>query len=165
MILRIWRVTLFQCRFSSHFGLWTLANKQIAPQAHALNDSNHHTVLSNNHPFLFSSKTCDAVLNSLSLLVLVNDFCIFLLTLLNAPTLPRCMLRYKKCTPLTLCWLLFDHITKKVYVWYNLFGLFAYSSVNFGCQTFGASLIPRRNSAIMCLSQNVKIHFEMGFNV
>ncbi len=34
-------------------------------------DFNHHTVTSNNHSFLFSWKTCDAVLNSLSLSVLV----------------------------------------------------------------------------------------------
>ncbi len=38
---------------------------------------NHHTVTSNNHPFLFSSKTCDAVLNSLWLSVLIMIFVSF----------------------------------------------------------------------------------------
>ncbi len=40
-------------------------------------DFNHHTVTSNNHPFLFSSKTCHAVLNSLSLSVLIMIFASF----------------------------------------------------------------------------------------
>ncbi len=35
MLLSNWLVTLFQHNFSSRFGLWTLANKQIAPQAPA----------------------------------------------------------------------------------------------------------------------------------
>ncbi len=51
------------------------------------------TVTSNNHPFLFSSETWDAALNSLWLSVFCacNDFCISL-TVLNASTLQTCLL-------------------------------------------------------------------------
>ncbi len=106
-----------------------------------------------NHPFLFSPKTCDAVLNSLLLSVLAMIFVSFSDTF-NASTQPTCLLHYKECVPLTILWLLFDRVTKNVIVRYNLFCLFAYLFIfchfrpnNLGCRTFGASLVRNGTSA------------------
>ncbi len=105
MLLSNWRVTLFRGRFSSRFGLWTLAIKQIALRAHAtlseymqfvhvlenitscslfsnclrpFRNFSHHTVTSNKHPLplLIEDMQCRA---KQSLAVgTCNDFCIFL---------------------------------------------------------------------------------------
>ncbi len=83
-------------------------------------DFNHHTVTSNNHHF--SSKTCNAVLNSpsLSVLVMIEFFSVSF----NASTPPSCLLHYKECMPLTPRWLLLDRVTNNVIVRNNLFSLF-----------------------------------------
>ncbi len=99
MLLSNWRVTLFRGRFSSRFGLWTLAIKQIALRAHATLSEymqfvhvlenitscslfsnclrpfnfSHHTVTSNKHPFpiLIEDMQCRAKSLWLSVLVMI----------------------------------------------------------------------------------------------
>ncbi len=93
MLLSNWRVKVFQHRFSSRFGLWTLAPRARAALFEYMQsvrvfenitfcslftnhlrpfcDFNHHHTVTSNHQFLFSSEAWDAVLNSLSLLVFI----------------------------------------------------------------------------------------------
>ncbi len=82
-------------------------------------------------PCLFSSETWDAALNGLSLSVLV----MFFVSLSDS-------FKYFH-TADTFAALVHESIwSRHVIVQYNLFGLFAYSA-NFGCRTFGASLVYR----------------------
>ncbi len=90
-------------------------------------DFNHHTVTSNNHPFLFSSETCNAVLSSLSLPVLVMISASFSDSFKYFHTAD--MFAALEFASIWSC---------HVIVRYNIFTLFAY---NFGCRTFGASLM------------------------
>ncbi len=105
-------------------------------------DFNHHTLTSNNHPFHFSSERWDAALSSLSLSVLVMIFPSFSdsFKCFHTADMFAALVR-------TSIW------SRHVIVQYNLFVLFAYSAEhrksffcyfwpnNFGCRTFGASLI------------------------
>ncbi len=95
-----WRVTMFQRTFPSSFDFepWltrqrrellqcclnamhaVLENIMFCSEFNCLRpfcDFNHHTVTRNNHPFLFLSETWDAVVNGLSLSVLVMIFVSF----------------------------------------------------------------------------------------
>ncbi len=103
---------------------------------------NHHTVTSINHLFLFSSETWDAALNSLSLSVLVMVFASF-----------SDSFKYFHTADTFAAVVRASIWSRHVIVRYNLFGLFAYSAEhrksffcyfrpnNFGCRTFGASLV------------------------
>ncbi len=92
-------------------------------------DFNHHAVTSNNHPFLFSLKTCDAALQSLAVCACLS------LTVLNADMFTALVH--------ASIW------SRNAIVRYNLFSLIAclaenqksYFWPNFVCRKFGASLV------------------------
>ncbi len=122
---------MFQRRFSSCVGLWTLAPRARAalfelcktcPNCLALRqfrDFNHQTVTSNNHLFLFSSVTwdADAALSSLSLSVLVMIFASF-----------SDSLKYFHTADVFAALVHASIWSCHIIVRYNLFGLFAYSA-------------------------------------
>ncbi len=126
-LLSNWQVTLFQCRFSSRFGLWTLANKQIAPRAHAA---------------LFEYMQFVRVLENITFCSLfTNRLKPFQSSYSNQqqPPLPllikdmRCST--KQSLTVNACndfWSFSDSFkcfyTADMFVRYNLFGLFAYSA-------------------------------------
>ncbi len=128
-------------------------------------DFNHHTVTSINHLFLFSSETWDAALSSISLSELraYNDFCIFRW---QFKILSHC---WRVCCISTCIW------SCHVIVRYNLFCLFAYSAEhrksffcyfrrnNFGCRTFGASLIHCFISNLYYIINTVGVNKQVRF--
>ncbi len=126
-------------------------------------DFNHHTVTSNNHLFLFSSETWDAALNSLSLSVLVMFFASFSDSFKYFHTADTFAALVHKS--------IWSH---HVIVRYKLLGLFTYSAEhrnsffcyfrpnNFGCRTFGASLMFL--SAVWTLILTAPIHCRASTN-